>query len=137
MNEGNGDFEPSPTAEATRLMLPPRTSPTANTPGRLVSSRWADLDGVHPAADEIVLAQIGAGLDEPLSSSARHLSSHRVFGTAPVIMNTWRMSASRRTPRRLSRHVDPREMAVAFERGDLVCVSNGDRRRAPRCVRIR
>ena len=32
-------IEPSPTADATRLMLPPRTSPTANTPGRLVSRR--------------------------------------------------------------------------------------------------
>ena len=32
-------IEPSPTAEATRLILPARTSPTANTPGRLVSSR--------------------------------------------------------------------------------------------------
>src|SRR5262249_47606160 len=30
-------IEPSPTAEATRLTLPHRTSPTANTPGRLVS----------------------------------------------------------------------------------------------------
>src|SRR4051794_32782565 len=32
-------MEPSPTAEATRLTLPARTSPTANIPGRLVSSR--------------------------------------------------------------------------------------------------
>ena len=32
-------IEPSPTADATRLMLPDRTSPTANTPGREVSSR--------------------------------------------------------------------------------------------------
>ena len=32
-------IDPSPTADATRLTLLPRTSPTANTPGRLVSSR--------------------------------------------------------------------------------------------------
>src|SRR2546421_446476 len=32
-------IDPSPTAEAARLTLPLRTSPTANTPGRLVSSR--------------------------------------------------------------------------------------------------
>ena len=32
-------IEPSPTAEATRLVLPLRTSPTASTPGMLVSSR--------------------------------------------------------------------------------------------------
>ena len=32
-------IDPSPTAEATRLMFPRRTSPTANTPGKLVSSK--------------------------------------------------------------------------------------------------
>jgi hypothetical protein len=32
-------IEPSPTADATRLMFPHRTSPTANTSGRDVSSR--------------------------------------------------------------------------------------------------
>ena len=32
-------IDPSPTADATRLMLPPRTSPTAKTPGKLVSSK--------------------------------------------------------------------------------------------------
>jgi hypothetical protein len=32
-------IDPSPTAAATRFMLPDRTSPTANTPGRLVSSK--------------------------------------------------------------------------------------------------
>src|SRR5450631_368260 len=32
-------IEPSPTAEATRFMAPARTSPAANIPGQLVSSR--------------------------------------------------------------------------------------------------
>ena len=32
-------IEPSPAAEATRLTEPARTSPTANTPGTLVSKR--------------------------------------------------------------------------------------------------
>jgi len=32
-------IEPSPTADAARFTLPDRTSPTAKTPGRLVSSR--------------------------------------------------------------------------------------------------
>ena len=31
---------PSPTADATRFTLPERASPTAKTPGRLVSSIW-------------------------------------------------------------------------------------------------
>ena len=33
-------IDPSPTADATRFTLPDRTSPTANTPGRLASSRY-------------------------------------------------------------------------------------------------
>lgn len=32
-------IDPSPTAEATRFVLPDRASPTAKTPGMLVSSR--------------------------------------------------------------------------------------------------
>src|SRR5262249_41133265 len=44
-------IDPSPTADATRLMLPPRASPTANTPGRLVSSRCGErASGQRPAA---------------------------------------------------------------------------------------
>src|SRR5437762_5185385 len=47
---------PSPTAEATRLTESERTSPAANTPGRLVSSRnggrravqWADFTRAGP-----------------------------------------------------------------------------------------
>ena len=33
-------IDPSPTAEATRFTLPARTSPTAKTQGRLVSSKY-------------------------------------------------------------------------------------------------
>src|ERR1700683_1821570 len=33
-------IDPSPTAEATRFTFPARTSPTANTPGRLASGIW-------------------------------------------------------------------------------------------------
>src|SRR5215813_9708908 len=43
-------MDPSPTADATRLILPPRTSPTVNTPGRFVSRRWgARASGQRPA----------------------------------------------------------------------------------------
>ena len=38
-------IEPSPTAEATRLIEPLRTSPTAKTPGRLVSSEQRRAPG--------------------------------------------------------------------------------------------
>ena len=40
------DIDPSPTADATRFTEPLRTSPAANTPGRLVSSR----NGARPAS---------------------------------------------------------------------------------------
>src|SRR6267378_6850996 len=40
-------IDPSPTADATRLTFPPRTSPTAKTPGRLVSSKYGGRAGDH------------------------------------------------------------------------------------------
>ena len=40
---------PSPTADATRLVEPARTSPAANTPGRLVSRRSGGLANGHAA----------------------------------------------------------------------------------------
>ena len=42
--------EPSPTAEATRLMDPCWTSPTANTPGMPVSNSIGGRSNGHPAA---------------------------------------------------------------------------------------
>src|SRR5262249_59027355 len=63
-------LDPSPTADATRFWLPRRTSPTANTPGRLVS-RWygARVLG-HPAALRSSGARSVPVLTNPLSSSA-------------------------------------------------------------------
>ena len=56
-------IEPSPTADATRLILPPRTSPTANT-----RADWFQEDeelGQRPMrGGQIVLRQIGSRLDE-------------------------------------------------------------------------
>src|ERR1700750_1482794 len=40
-------IEPSPTADATRFTFPARTSPTAKTPGRLVSSRCGERARGH------------------------------------------------------------------------------------------
>ena len=59
-------IEPSPTADATRLMLPERTSPTANTPGRLVSSIAGGRLSGHPAACKTPGSEITAGKDETL-----------------------------------------------------------------------
>src|SRR5712671_7241015 len=67
---------PSPTAAATRLTDPERTSPIANTPGRLVSSGlW-------------MFAPVRA---KPLSSSSTpDRDSHPVFGSAPINKNRFR-----------------------------------------------
>src|SRR5882724_1827235 len=43
-------IDPSPTADATRLTLPHRTSPTANTPGSEVSRRYGERSAGHRAA---------------------------------------------------------------------------------------
>src|SRR6516164_6054840 len=61
---------PSPTAAATRLAEPERTSPIANTPGRLVSSG---------------LRMFAPARTKPLSSSITpDRESHSVFGSAPM-----------------------------------------------------
>src|SRR6478752_6725243 len=68
-------IEPSPTAEATRLIDPDRTSPTAKMPGQLVASgsanAWEDA-GSSEAADIPVRTN-------PLSSKATQVVSHSVF----------------------------------------------------------
>ena len=73
-------IEPSPTAEATRLTLVARTSPTANTPGRLVSSDTAARASGHLRVAELVGVRLAPVLTKPLSSSATQPPSHSVFG---------------------------------------------------------
>ena len=70
-------IEPSPTAEATRLTFPPRTSPTANTPGRLVSRRWGARASGHFAVDQVVAVRSGPVLMNPFASSATQPSQPR------------------------------------------------------------
>ena len=62
-------IDPSPTADATRLMLPRRTSPTANTPGRDVSSRYGERSSGHRAAARSSCVKSGPVLMKPFSSS--------------------------------------------------------------------
>ena len=83
-----------PTADATRLMLPPRTSPTAKTPGRLVSSKYGGRARGQRAALRSSGDRSGPVLMKPLASSATQPSSQRVFGSAPVMTNTWLMLCS-------------------------------------------
>ena len=75
----------------------------------------------------------GPVLMNPLASSATQPSSQPVFGTAPVIMNTCRMSRVSTLPVRLSRHANALEMRVAFERDDLGPRAQRDRRDCLRC----
>src|SRR5713226_7252389 len=60
---------PSPTAEATRFTLPERTSPTANTPGRLVSSICGGRASDHAGALEAKFKSRPVRM-KPLSSRA-------------------------------------------------------------------
>src|SRR6516225_2493993 len=75
---------PSPTAAATRLTEPERTSPIANTPGRLVSSGlWMSV----PARTK------------PLSSSMTpDRDSQSVLGSAPMNKKRWRIASSLSSP---------------------------------------
>src|SRR5512144_556901 len=75
---------PSPTAEAMRLTEPDRTSPAANTPGRLVSSRkggrravqWGDCARARPV------------WTNPLASLSIAGGNQSVCGIAPMKLNT-------------------------------------------------
>src|SRR5216684_560475 len=95
---------PSPTAEATRFTLPERTSPTANTPGRLVSSIWGGRASVHSADPDAESSSRPVTMN-PLASRARQPRSHSVRGDAPAMMNTWWMSWTEVSRLGLSRQV--------------------------------
>src|SRR5207247_1497427 len=80
-------WAPSPTAAATRLTDPERTSPIAKTPGRLVSS------GRPPPPR---LASVST---KPLSSSATpYCNNHSVFGSAPMNRKRWRIGCRTSRP---------------------------------------
>src|SRR6188508_293704 len=69
-------IEPSPTADATRLMLPARTSPTANTPGRLVSSKYGARARGHFAPANSSCDKSPPVFTKSLSSTTRQPLSH-------------------------------------------------------------
>src|SRR6266550_3510706 len=108
-------IEPSPTAEATRFTLDERTSPTANTPGMLVSMRYG-----RRARGQRASASSSGGRSAPVltkffSSRTTHPRSQAVFGSAPVMTNRLRIgrvSGFDVTP------PDPLEVVPALERVD-------------------
>ena len=65
-------MEPSPTPDATRFTDPRRTSPTANTPGTLVSSRPGSRSSVQLWGALAVAHQRRAGQDEAVLVALHH-----------------------------------------------------------------
>ena len=89
---------PSPTAAATRLVEPLRTSPTANMPGRLVSSsERCQPASAGPVGHPVTGLASGPVRTKPRSSRSTSPPSHPVQGAAPT--NTNRARASERAPR--------------------------------------
>src|SRR6266478_9081533 len=82
-------IEPSPTADATRFKFPPRISPTANTPGKLVSRRYGGRERGHLAFAKSSVVRSRPVLIKPAASHATQPPSHAEFGTAPVIEKRW------------------------------------------------
>ena len=110
-------IDPSPTAEATRLTEPDRTSPAANTPGRLVSSR----NGSRPLAQCGDRARAGPVRTKPFSSLSISAGSQSVRGTAPMKLNSAGVWMRPRLPRLLVDDLDRAEVAVAVHPPRLRC----------------
>src|ERR1041384_598474 len=86
---------PSPTAAAQRLTEPERTSPTAKTPGRLVSS----ATGGRVAFFHIGASETSAPvLIKPFWSRRISGGNHSVHGVAPIMEKTAGGSTVRRLP---------------------------------------
>ena len=81
-------IEPSPTAEATLLTEPLRTSPTAKTPGWLASSKYGSRPSSSQAgASRACPLRSGPVTMKPLLSSTTDSASHCVWGSAPIRTN--------------------------------------------------
>src|ERR1700733_7829429 len=92
--------EPSPTDEATRLTEPARTSPTAKMPG----SDVAKGEAAEPSPEPVTT--------NPLASSFTRPESHSVFGAAPTMMNSARVSTRRVVPVLTSRMVSASRLSA-------------------------
>ena len=115
------DFDPSPTADATRFTEPLRTSPAANTPGRLVSSR----NGSRPASRQRSAWRVVGGSDGPVRT--KPLAVELDAASEPLGVGVGADEEEERAGP--DRHLLPRpvarahlaQMAVAIERGDPRC----------------
>ncbi len=149
-------IDPSPTADATRLTLPPRTSPTANTPGqarleqvrrpRERPLRRGQVLGrqVRPGLDEALRVERDAAV-EPAACWAPRRSSRRragCRGVSALAASGCRASARARGARRLRA---PRSRCACAARsrdsprcggsGSATCVSARPAERTSMCTR--
>src|SRR5215207_1733838 len=82
---------PSPTAEAQRLIEPERTSPAANTPGMLVSSKNGSLERCgQPFSSSTEWFNAVPVRTKPRSSSPTFPLSQPVLASAPIKTNSER-----------------------------------------------
>ena len=94
--------EPSPTAEATRLTLLARTSPTAKTRGRLVSNRYGGRASGQRARRGPSARQVRPGAARsPWRRARRSRGATPCSGSAPAIEKTWRIGVRRSLARRV------------------------------------
>ena len=80
-------IDPSPTADTTRLMLPPRTSPTAKTPGKLVSSKYGWRARGQPVALRFSGDRSEPVLMKPLASTSTTYGLWSQTSHVPVVMS--------------------------------------------------
>jgi hypothetical protein len=80
---------PPPTADATRLIEPDLTSPTAKTPIGLQAWRPDTSQACVPV------------LINPLASRSIVPTSHSIFGSAPIMMKRFAVSCTMRSPVKL------------------------------------
>ncbi len=109
---------PTPTAEATRLTLPERASPTANTPGKLVSNIWGARVSGHGLLPCGPAVSIAPRKYEPLVIQGSHPRSHPVRGAPTVIKKRCSRSRAEISPEDIpTTQYAPKKFA--FERNNL------------------
>ena len=117
-------IEPSPTAEATRLIEPEWTSPTAKIPGRLVSRKAAGRRRTRRGRRRRMSRPVSRN---PASSVASWPSSHSVCGEAPMKTNSARAASSSTLARPVVGDRHGLQLTLAVELDDLGCVHDLDR----------
>ena len=107
---------PSPTANATRLVVPLRTSPAANTPGQVVSTEQGSRSVRGQRSDFAASAPVRM---KPLESTATLGGSQSVLGWAPMNTKTAEQSSSRVLAPLDAAEPEVRDRLIALDGVDL------------------